>query len=70
MRTTLNFQFEVLYSCRQIKYGQGDNVKTYNVKTYAFGLPRYSNQPCNLQNEVDVPLHKDDESNSVELVGK
>lgn len=36
----------------------------------AFGLPQYSNQPCNLQNEVDVPLHKDDESNSVELVGK
>ena len=31
MRTTLNFQFEVLYSCRQIEYGQGDNVKTYIV---------------------------------------
>lgn len=34
----------------------------------SFGLTQHSNQPCNIQNEVDAHLHEYDESNSVELV--
>lgn len=34
----------------------------------SFGLAQHSNEPCNIQNEVDAHLHEYDKSNNVEFV--